>query len=166
MTAIAFDGCMLAVDRASWKADYVWSTVKKLFVIKQPAGICRSSLGLSTEADGEIAWATAGEAADVPLILQWMKSGGEPPVLAQRDLARGLIVDGLTGGCYGLTGLLTAEPFIEPPVADGGGFQMALGAMLAGASAERAIEIVMERSGWAAGGVDVYRLPEHLRWKR
>lgn len=163
MTTIAFDGRTLAVDRASWKANYVWNETTKLFLVKPHSDVWRR-FSIKKIPDGAqddiqtIAWAAAGEAEDVPIIITWMRESGDPPSLGKE--ARGLILDTYFGGIYSLTSRLTLEPFERMPVADGGGFEIALGAMLAGKTAIEAIEIVQSRSGWAAGGYNSYTLTQ------
>lgn len=163
MTTIAFDTRTLAVDRASWKSNYIWTPVCKLFQVSPgPACIKRFALD-GLEVAGVLVWAAAGSAAEAPLVLEWMKSGGElPPIpTKEENTSRGLVLVPETRRIYGLTSLLTLEPFATGvPVADGGGLEMALGAMLAGKTAVEAIELVASRSSWAAGGVDAYSLPD------
>lgn len=153
------------MDRASWKSDYIWNPVCKLFQVSPgPACIHRFVLD-GIAADGVLIWAAAGSAGEAPLVLDWMEKGGELPPLVEPEKVstRGLILVPETGRIYALTSLFTLEPFLTGvPIADGGGFQMALGAMLAGATAVEAIEIVASRTGWAAGGVDAYTLPDIL----
>lgn len=86
--------------------------------------------------------------------------GGEiPPVQSESITSLGLILEVGTRSIFRLTSRCTLEPLREAPVADGGGFQLALGAMLAGKTAVEAIDIAASRSGWAAGGTDAYTLP-------
>ncbi|MDD5370513.1 MAG: hypothetical protein PHQ40_15630 [Anaerolineaceae bacterium] len=154
MTTSCFDGRFLAVDRASWKGN-TWNEVEKLFQVSlHPDVGARFRLNDSRI----IIWAAAGSAAEVPCILKWMEEGGDPPELMEKDYNCGLIVAISSRKAYSLTGLLTLEPFEKVPCADGGGHEMALGAMLAGANAKDAVEIVASRSSWAAGGVSVFDL--------
>jgi len=161
MTTIAFDGRTLAVDKASWQSDYVWSPVTKLFSVV-PSKECRKRFRLDENA--RLKWAASGDASAAPLILDWMYEGGETPPLDTTNITtHGFILNIDNSEIYRLTSRLTLEPLVKGvPVADGGGFQIALGAMLAGASAVEAIEIVASRSGWAAGGIDSYTLPGGL----
>lgn len=153
MTTCAYDGTTLAVDRASWKNNYVWNRTTKLFLLPKLSSECCRRLDLT-----EIAWAACGEAADVPLILKWMLRGGElpKPIIKEETVSRGLLLDTFSGEIYRLTSLLTLETILSVPTADGGGFELALGAMLAGADAVQAIRITASRSGWAAGGINSY----------
>lgn len=158
MTTIAFDGKTLAVDRGSWKNNFVWSVTRKLFgpfEISEPAA---DRLGMPRGAT--VVYAAAGTAAEAPLVATWLFSGGGMPDLNDKEMSRGIVVwvEGRSGGF--LTSLLTLEPIDRYPIADGGGFEIALGAMLAGASAVRAVELTIERTGWAAGGVDSFTLPD------
>lgn len=165
MTTIAFDGKTLAVDRASWKGNYIWTPVQKLFIINQLGQSAADRFGLEKET--KIAYAGAGSAADVPLVVSWMMGRlTEIPKDLEKDednTSRGLILSIDSRRIYALTGILTLESYTGFPVADGGGHQMALGAMLAGATAVQAIEFSAARSSWAAGGVDSYTLPEQMK---
>ena len=159
MTTIAFDGQTLAVDRASWQADYVWSPVCKLFHVT-PCGECCKRFRLPVVDVRHLVWAATGDASAVPLILNWMDGGDLPELDTKEITTHGLLLDIETGEIARLTTRLTLEPLEKGvPIADGGGFQMALGAMLAGKTAVEAVEIVASRTGWAAGGVDSYTLP-------
>lgn len=173
MTTIAFDGRTLAADRASWKNNYVWNEVSKVFKIR----VCDQAnerLDLPKHARNgvnlaiEIYYAAAGNAAIVPEIIQWMEKGGARPYqdAGEEKTSCGLVVNANTGMPYYLTGRMTLEPILRWPVAEGGGFEMALGAMLAGADARRAIEITMSRSSWAAAGVDSITLADEVIEKR
>ena len=164
MTTIAWDGKTLAVDRAQWKDNYVWIEVCKLF----DYGALSSSAPLANFAHdrvrhrfraghSRIVWAATGDANECLMIDRWIRDGGDLPSLANPGQSYGLVVvQRLLGPpeVYQLTSAMLLGRVYSAPFADGGGFQLALGAMLAGASAVRAIELTAERSGWAAGGVD------------
>lgn len=154
MTTCAYDGDTLAVDRATWQNNYVWDRTTKLFLLPTLSSECRHRLDLTA-----IAWAACGQAADVPLILKWMLHGGElPKPIKEEPVSRGLLLNIFSGEIYRLTSLLTLETISSVPTSDGGGFEIALGAMLAGADAIQAIRITASRSGWAAGGISSYTL--------
>lgn len=160
MTTIAWDGKTLAVDRACWKGQEVWSPFKKLFEIN----LCGESMSALRLAHPSIVWAATGMTGVIPLVAQWLERGGDRPRFDKdvADGSLGVILEVDTGKVYSFSGLLTVNPYEGAPVSDGVGHEMALGAMLAGASATRAIEIVAERSGMAAGGVDSFTLPDPL----
>lgn len=155
MSIVCFDGDTLAVDRASWK-NQIWSPTRKLFKLSPPSQECLKRFRVS-EYNDLIVWGACGYAEEIPLILEWMEKGGEAPSLKKQNVARGLILHAHSGYINGLTGLLTLEPFgTGVAVADGGGHEIALGAMLAGATAPKAVELAKSRSSWGAGGVDYY----------
>lgn len=162
MTTIAFDGKTLAADKAGWKNSYTWSKVTKVYRVV----VCKdAAIRLSMPAGTEVVVAFAGVAGDIGIILNWMQDGGDVPVLETRDISRGIIVVVDKASelpapiVMTLTSNLTTEPPYEAfPVADGGGFDMVMGAMLAGASAVDAMRLVASRSSWAAGGITAYDL--------
>lgn len=162
MTTIAFDGRTLATDKASWKGEAVWSVTTKLLIIPSIHEDVSSRWRIPTHS--QLVWAVAGYASVIPLVLNWCEVGGPHPTELERDKNRscGLILSQTTGRIYGLTSLCTLEIFDKAPIADGAGFEMALGAMLAGADAVTAIKIVTSRTGWAAGGVDSFTLPDGI----
>lgn len=158
MTTIAWDGTTLAADKASWKGGYVWNGCTKLFsgMLGKAAA---ARFGLGTVAGCEVWRAACGSAAEQPLINAWLFHDAERPTLAEPNNTCGVLVVPRTGRAYFVTGLLTLEPITTVPMADGGGHEMALGAMLGGATAVQALHLVASRSSWCAGGVDCYCLP-------
>ena len=153
MTTIAFDGETLAVDRAAWKGDGVWGEFKKLFTVTLcPVAAARFRFAKS-EVKPKIAWAATGSCHAFPLILDWLENGGDLPELKADDSC-GIVVH--DGRAYCLAGSMTIIPYESYPIADGAGHEMALGAMLAGADAVKAIEIVASRSSYAASKIDSF----------
>lgn len=179
MTTIAWDGKTLAVDRAGWggASNQVWVEVDKLHSVCMVQSIAeRWDLPISylppnakvfTE---EIVWASCGGEVQIAAIKRYMEVDDAPPPTLPADQAYGLlmIVRGDTNQVCGLYTHYGTEvmPVYGAPIAMGGGHEMALGAMLAGASAKRAIELVASRSGWSAGGVDSFTVGEGYDWVR
>lgn len=154
MTTIAFDGNILAVDRAAWKGE-VWSRRIKLFNLElseRAADRFRSDSIYLT-------YAAAGNAEYVEEAIAWMMSEDAPmPEIREDDKKNtmGLVLVNDVIGC--LFTNMTVQWFTSFPVADGAGHEMALGAMLAGATAVEAVRFVAYRSSWAAGGVSYFNL--------
>lgn len=156
MSIVTFDGDTLATGRASWKNNYIWTPTTKIFHINPPCKECLKRFRLH-ESHDHLVWGACGNSEDVPLILTWMEEGGALPELKEKEVSCGLLLTVQTGHIHGLTGRMTLAQYAQTvPIADGGGHEIALGAMLAGATAVRAIELVMLRSSWEAGGVDWY----------
>jgi hypothetical protein len=161
MTTIAFDGNVLAVDRAAWKGDTCYEAVKIFKVALSPSVVER----FYWFSCNEILWAVAGYAHDVSKVLRWMESGAGLPTIEGDHASVGVVVPtekriGRAGyyanACYGLSKYMTLDPIDSVPFADGAGHEMALGAMLAGADAIKAVEIVASRSSMSRFGVDWY----------
>lgn len=153
MTTIAYDGNILASDRGS-TANGISREVEKMFEVElHEKALKRFRLNLDQRF---IVYAACGSAAEVPLILSWMETGEELPILKESDFQKGLIVSKYDRKCYGLTGLLTLERYEQNICASGGGFDMALGAMLSGASALKALDIIKQTSYLSMCGVSYY----------
>ena len=155
MTTIAFDGKTLAVDRAAWKGNGIWSDANKLFIID----MCEEAKDrFLLTGSNKIAWAACGCFSEFPLILKWIASGGDIPEF--ENGSNGILVH--ESDAYGLNSNMTLVPHGEYPISEGCGHEMVLGAMLAGADAVRAIEIVASRSSHAVARIDSYTIVEEL----
>lgn len=147
MTTIAWDGTRLAADRCSW-AGGVRRRVRKVFKIEQPA-----------ERGGPLLVALAGDAAFCMAVLDWLRGSGDRPdprdFWSVKDMHMVCAVTVQPGGkvCC-LSNALRWEEFDERIFASGAGHEFAWGALEAGATAERAVEIAMLRSDFAGLGVD------------
>jgi len=153
MTTIAFDGKTLAVDRGSWSG-YIVNETTKLFPPKPDAATVFANgwpMG---------AFALAGTAGICLSILHWARTGIDKPYLpeAEKSNSHGVLVT-LDAKVYRISGYLMLEQIESVPFADGGGHECALGAMLAGADARRAVEIVGERMWMSRFGVDTWEVP-------
>jgi hypothetical protein len=148
MTTIAWDGKTLAADRASTQG-YIVNEVCKIRSIaggKRIRGQRYAALtGDAHICEAMLAWLLGAEMIRVP-DADWNKACGLIVTIDRRIFRMAVAVG-------------TFEEILSVPFADGGGSEMALGAMLAGADAKRAIELVALRApslSW--GGVDVVTL--------
>jgi hypothetical protein len=155
MTTIAFDGKTLAVDRAAWKGQGIWSDACKLFAVDM-CGEAKDRFML--EGGSRIVWAACGCFQDFPLVIRWIANGGDIPDIESGSI--GILVHG--NDAYGLNSNMTLVPHGEYPISDGCGHEMVLGCMLAGADAVRAIELVASRSSFAVARIDSYTIVEEL----
>jgi ATP-dependent protease HslVU (ClpYQ) peptidase subunit len=146
MTTIAWDGKALAADRCSWSGG-ARRSVRKVFRITRPDG-----------APALVAFAGSGDFATK--LLDWLRVGGDAPNWRDfvkeddRDRQCAVLVDSdhrVWQISYQLVWLEYEEPFY----AYGAGQEFAWGALEAGASAERAVQIAEKRSDYAGLGVDV-----------
>lgn len=108
--------------------------------------------------DGRI-FGLCGTAYDFEPFGEWLEKGGDCPKLSEEFEGLVLSPDG-TCRSYAPDGRSILE---EIPTATGGGKQIALGAMHAGASAEEALRICCERSLGTGGTVTVLTRPRRLR---
>lgn len=143
MTTIAWDGKTLAVDRGSWQG-YIANRVNKL----------RNVSGGNRIADQAYV-ALSGDAQLAEAAFAWLMGSDWPRILdADYNKVCGVVVT-TKHQVYRISiGMANAEEILDVPFADGGGADMALGAMLAGATAPKAIELVATRSSLSWGGVD------------
>lgn len=143
MTTIAWDGKTLAGDRGSWSGA-ARRHVRKVFKIKAKDG-----------ADFLVGF--CGDGAFALAVLAWMRGEADKPSYREfgvsPDLQCAMVIEkDLT--VWGVGASLTYYRFEETMMAMGGGQEFAWGALEAGASAQRAIEIAIKRSDYAAFGVD------------
>jgi len=125
MTCIAWDGRTLAADSMTTAMDiHVWNSEK------------------IERINGALV-ATAGRTEDGILFSQWFKAGcpGDQKPVLDADAFQALVVT--RHGAFMYFEKLIPIP-VQPPVAIGCGFTLALAAMKAGASATRAVEIACE----------------------
>lgn len=140
MTTIATDGWSMAGDSLASCNAYILNYAPKVH---------------RTE-DGKIFGCT-GLQADAIKFREWMMYGQvtEPPTV---DEGFGALVLNQDGSILSYGKDMTPCPWIAP-AAIGSGDELAMGAMLAGASPERAVEIAMMRDRKSGGEITV----EHLR---
>ena len=140
MTTIAYRDGVLAADSASC-AGGTWSG---------------STRKIGRAPDGSIA-ALSGTVVDCHAVLRWVEHGmDERKRPVEQDVA-GLLITA-DGTVYLVEGNAPPAPITAPFYAAGSGRQIALGAMAAGASAQRAVEIACEWDTGSRGPVVVERL--------
>lgn len=105
--------------------------------------------------------AFAGDGSFALAVLAWMRGGHRPDpldFLTQDELRNQccLAIDERRR-CWNMSNNLFWHPMRERIFAFGGGQEFAWGALEAGASARRAVEIAAKRSDYAALGVDCVR---------
>lgn len=143
MTTIAWDGKTLAGDQGSWSGP-ARRRVRKVFRI--------------TAQDGkDFLVGFCGDGAFALAVLAWMRGKAEKPSYrafgVNPDVQCAMVIErDLT--VWGVGASLTYYKFDEQQMAMGGGQEFAWGALEAGASAARAVEIAIKRSDYAAFGVD------------
>ncbi len=157
MTTIAWDGKFLAADKGAWVVGHI-NRVRKVF---------------HYTVDGEpVLYATCGEYSLAMAIRNWLADRRQPKP-EWRDWG----IDGVHGGSVvglavyklGQVFEVTAMGLLMPVeghgpsqvFSAGAGREMALGALLAGATAQRAVEISIENSDYGGHGVDVVSFDDH-----
>jgi hypothetical protein len=150
MTTVAFDGKLLAVDKASWtESGRTWNAVTKLYELRAEE---RQKLDVGSEGQAWIAFMS-----DPGLVIKlrdWLIGlSEEKPEAPDKGATIGVIARS-DGSLYRLTGWYSMEKIESVPFAGGGGQDIALGAMLAGASAAMALALIARRSAWVAAGID------------
>jgi ATP-dependent HslUV protease subunit HslV len=136
MTTIACDGKSMAADGASSAYEVIHCTKRKK---------------LSRLSDGSII-GTSGGHVDREAFREWLENGGKAPKVVDFSALR-LMPDGRIL-YYGDT-LEGCE--VDTPAAVGSGSQFAIGAMEAGLSAKRAVEIASKRDPWTGGQITMMR---------
>lgn len=151
MTTIAWDGKTLACDSGAWRGNLV-DTAKKLHHL--------GKIAVDHESKPVEAWAvTIGEIAYSNQLLRWLIERDEkPPVPPEKHSENFAFIVTKTLRTFTLTGNGTLGELTTVPVAAGGGAGVALGAMLHGASAVRAIEYAAERTDCAMLPVQSVRI--------
>ena len=147
MTTIAWDGRFLASDSAKFRGSYhrVPGNFQKIVTV------------------GGVVYACTGSAALFHPLIEWHKAGAEPADVPKdrEDRSTSLLV--FEGGKCRLycTDLPYPEELIAPD-AWGVGDDYAIGAMLAGANARRAVEIAKMVNPQTAGDILVIDLARRL----
>lgn len=145
MTTIAWDGRTLAADKGSWSHG-LHQAVKKVHRVTAPDG-------------RRFLVALAGDSAFAMQVLRWMRGEIEDPgACLADDLSRDVaVVIDERRRVWRLNSRLIYIPYQGRIHAHGAGQEVALGAMMAGADAIKAIRITMAVSDYAARGVDWVR---------
>lgn len=143
ITVIAFDGKTIAADGMSLSGTLRKNmSLKKLVVID---GICLSGVGFASEIEHFIAWWRAGQDKDK-----------FPIVTPHESLMLVIYPDGRVQEYDGQS----TPVAVRVPMAWGAGRTYALGAMLAGGDARRAVEIACELDNECGGETQVITLDE------
>lgn len=136
MTTIAWDGKTLAAD-TQWTCAYVQQ---------------HSTPKIHT-ANG-IAWGAAGDAGSALLFDEWMRDGrpDDKKPYFDKDLFVAIVVE--NGKAFRYEYALIPIP-AGRPAATGSGGEIAMGAMMAGATAQRAVEIAIALDMGCGGEITV-----------
>ncbi len=137
MTTIAFDGKTLAGD-TSWQSSY--NQQHHTPKIGRRAGI---------------AWGVSGYGTDAVQFNQWMRAGrpaDAKPKLDGADCFSAIVIEGGEAVRYEGASLTVCPAGV--PAATGSGCEIAMGAMMAGASAKRAVEIAIILNSDSGGRVN------------
>lgn len=145
MTAIAWDGTTLAVDRATFGADQMMECCKLHIIYKK---------------DTPMMYASCGSTYNINQIVRWFENGceGKPEIDKEADTigaSFGIMVDGW-GTAWTVFGNGTLERIIPPFAADGAATPFLYGALAAGASADKAVQLAVQMRGDAGIGVDAF----------
>lgn len=142
MTTIAFDGKTLAADRGAWSGGF-HQVAKKVHRVTAPDG-------------RKFLVALMGNAAFASDVLRWMRGGPHPgPCLdADKNTDCAVVVDEQRRVWRLSADRLTYRKAMGRLHSAGAGQEIAMGALMAGASACRAVRITMLVSDYAARGVD------------
>ena len=148
MTTIAYRDGLMAADSGNWLSNVTY----------------RSALKIARGPDGSL-HGVAGNAGEGCEYLRWVEAGmeGDPPKpeVTNREDGSGAFIALVVPPEGDVVRLWTAFGFEDhhdvPFIAIGAGSELAIGAMAAGASAEQAVEIVAQHSGYAALPVRVVR---------
>lgn len=142
MTTIAWDGITLAADRAAWSGYHCYA-VRKVYRVQRDGMVFLVGF--------------AGDGGFAHQILAWMRGEGEMPGQYPDDsktsLSVAIVVD-QKRRVWKLNSYLYYTRCYGRLHVTGGGQDFAMGAMLAGASAKRAIQLTARHSSLAALGVD------------
>lgn len=145
MTTIAWDGTTLAADKGSWSGG-LHQAVRKVHRITAPDG-------------RRFLMAMAGDSVFATQVLRWMRGGEHPGRCLDDDLNRDVaVVVDERRRVFRLSSRLIYVPYEGKLHAYGAGQEIALGALMAGADAVKAIRITMQVSDFAARGVDFVRI--------
>ena len=149
-TTVAFDGTLLAVDKAYWPAAGAsWNATSKLQEL-QPTGKQKLSLGTTVNA-----WiAFLAEPGLAMKIRDWLIGRqDDPPELSNKNDVLAVIVTA-EAKIFLLTGWYSMVKVDTVPFAEGAAQEGALGAMLAGAKAPMSLALIARRSAWVVAGID------------
>jgi hypothetical protein len=148
MTTIAFDGANIAADglASTYDGEIRSLTREKLRVV------------------GGYIYGMSGDAAMFGALIAWHRSGADPGELPPSgdDARWTLIVVDAAGGIYRYSHDCPYSDALEAPCAFGSGGDIALGAMLAKATAEQAVMLVAGRTTHTGGAIRTYNIYQTL----
>ena len=149
-TTVAFDGTLLAVDRAYWSAaGSTWNATNKLQELQPNA---KQKLGLGTTVNAWIAY--MAEPGLCMKVRDWLiERQDTPPDAADKDQVIAVIVTA-EARVFLLSGWYSMVKVDSVPFAEGAAQEGALGAMLAGAKAPMSLALIARRSAWVVAGID------------
>lgn len=153
-TTVAFDGELLAVDKALWAGGgRTWNAINKLYELQASA---RQKLSLGGDVRAWIAFmADPGLSAKV---WDWLVDLSETaPQPEDRNHMIGIVATS-EPRIYQLSGWYSLVKIDSVPFAEGGAHEAVLGAMLAGAKAPMALALVARRSAWVGAGIDYVKV--------
>lgn len=137
MTTIATDGLTVAADSRSMRGDVI---------------VSHHAVKLHRQDDGSVV-GCSGRTPDCETFRAWLKDGGKRPKPTGGFSALHVRVDGsvwlfteVGEGCR-----------VDVPAAIGSGAEFAVGAMLAGADPEKAVEVAGKRDPYTGGRTEVMR---------
>lgn len=146
MTTVAWDGTTLAADRAAWSGNSCYR-VRKVFRVE-------------TRDRGLVLVGVCGDGGFAMALMDWMRGKGEKPGDypddSKKSLAIALVIDSKRRA-WKLDSRLFYTRVYGRCVASGAGHDAAMGAMLAGADARRAVLITAKCTDVSALGVDTVR---------
>jgi len=143
MTTIAWDGKTLAVDSAQSRGDIITGLkMKKLYLDVGPFK----------------AVAISGVTQNYEPLIKWIKCGGDNPSISDHF---SILCINKKGQCFGLhDGDQLYFVRRKDKCSEGSGWQIALGAMDAGATAIEAIKIASKRDVYTGGKVQSFTVGE------
>ncbi len=149
-TTVAFDGTLLAVDKAYWsESGSSWNATSKLLELQPPA---KQKLSLGSTVNAWIAFL-----ADPGLsmkIRDWLiERLDAPPEVTNKSEVLAVVVTA-EAKIFLLTGWYSMVKVDTVPFAEGATQEGALGAMLAGAKAPMGLALIARRSAWVVAGID------------
>lgn len=135
MTTIAWDGITLVADRQTTKGS-TRGSMKKIYQLNNNKFL-----------------AGAGDTVEINMVYQWLKAGGKKKSKPDIEESEFLLLDKRARLCYSMDHRLVPM-LCEGYAAIGSGSDFALGAMHAGATAERAVIIASKLDVYTGEGVD------------
>lgn len=145
MTAIAWDGTTLAADRAMFGDEQMMECSKLRILYKK---------------DNPVMFAGCGSHYNIMAVMKWISDGceGKPDIDRDADTlgaSFGILVDSY-GHAFNVFGNGHLERILAPFAGDGSATQFLYGALAAGASADKAVQLAVQMRGDAGIGVDAF----------